>query len=69
MFYYFTLVTLIPSQVKAIRAEHGKKAFGPVTVDQLYGGMRGLPALIWDGSVLDPGLSSCLSHISHLTPV
>jgi len=41
-----------------------------VTVDQLYGGMRGLPALIWDGSVLDPGLLSlrlyfyfyCLSH-------
>ncbi|KDQ53211.1 hypothetical protein JAAARDRAFT_72714 [Jaapia argillacea MUCL 33604] len=48
---------LIPKEienVKAIRAEHGKKSFGPVTVDQLYGGMRGLPALIWDGSVLDP---------------
>ncbi|KAG1735775.1 citrate synthase-like protein [Suillus lakei] len=51
------LAELIPAEiekVKAIRAEHGKKAFGPVTVDQLYGGMRGLPALIWDGSVLDP---------------
>ncbi|KIJ52511.1 hypothetical protein M422DRAFT_26094 [Sphaerobolus stellatus SS14] len=48
---------LIPIQlekVKAARAEHGKKAFGPVIVDQLYGGMRGLPALIWEGSVLDP---------------
>ncbi|KIO34416.1 carbohydrate-binding module family 13 protein [Tulasnella calospora MUT 4182] len=47
---------LIPKEienVKAIRAEHGKKAFGPVTVDQVYGGMRGLPALLWDGSVLD----------------
>ncbi|KAL5526810.1 CIT1 [Sanghuangporus sanghuang] len=47
---------LIPEQlenVKAIRAEHGKKTFGPVVVDHLYGGMRGLPALIWDGSVLD----------------
>ncbi|KAF5367170.1 hypothetical protein D9758_004048 [Tetrapyrgos nigripes] len=47
---------LIPQElekVKAVRAEHGKKAFGPVIVDQLYGGMRGLPALIWDGSVLD----------------
>ncbi|KAH9838771.1 citrate synthase [Rhodofomes roseus] len=47
---------LIPAEienVKATRAEHGKKAFGPVLVDQLYGGMRGLPALIWDGSVLD----------------
>lgn len=25
------------NQVKAIRAEHGKKSFGPVLVDQLYG--------------------------------
>ncbi|KAG8757967.1 citrate (Si)-synthase [Ceratobasidium sp. 428] len=47
---------LIPGEmenVKAIRAEHGKKAFGQVIVDQVYGGMRGLPALLWDGSVLD----------------
>ncbi|KAF6757091.1 citrate synthase [Ephemerocybe angulata] len=50
------LAELIPAEienVKATRAAHGKKAFGPVIVDQLYGGMRGLPALIWDGSVLD----------------
>ncbi|KAI0723668.1 citrate synthase [Fomitopsis betulina] len=47
---------LIPAElenVKATRVAHGKKSFGPVLVDQLYGGMRGLPALIWDGSVLD----------------
>ncbi|TFY72039.1 hypothetical protein EVG20_g967 [Dentipellis fragilis] len=51
------LAELIPptlERVKAVRAEHGKKSFGPVIVDQLYGGMRGLPALIWEGSVLDP---------------
>ncbi|KAG8961026.1 citrate (Si)-synthase [Tulasnella sp. 419] len=50
------LAELIPAEienVKAIKAEHGKKAFGQVTVDQVYGGMRGLPALLWDGSVLD----------------
>ncbi|EJF55847.1 citrate synthase [Dichomitus squalens] len=50
------LAELIPAEienVKATRAAHGKKSFGPVLVDQLYGGMRGLPALIWDGSVLD----------------
>jgi len=50
------LAELIPAEienVKQVRAIHGKKAFGPVLVDQLYGGMRGLPALIWDGSVLD----------------
>ncbi|KAH9995737.1 citrate synthase [Russula vinacea] len=52
------LAELIPAaqeQVKAARVQHGKKSFGPVLVDQLYGGMRGLPALIWEGSVLDPG--------------
>jgi len=50
------LAELIPVElenVKRVRAAHGKKSFGPVVVDQLYGGMRGLPALIWDGSVLD----------------
>ncbi|KAG8863087.1 citrate (Si)-synthase [Tulasnella sp. 330] len=50
------LAELIPAEienVKAIKAAHGKKAFGQVTVDQVYGGMRGLPALLWDGSVLD----------------
>ncbi|EJD06681.1 citrate synthase [Fomitiporia mediterranea MF3/22] len=50
------LSELIPKElenVKAARVEHGKKSFGPVLVDQLYGGMRGLPALIWEGSVLD----------------
>ncbi|KAF8322557.1 citrate synthase [Clavulina sp. PMI_390] len=50
------MAELIPQEmenVKAIRKEHGAKAFGQVTVDQVYGGMRGLPALLWDGSVLD----------------
>jgi len=50
------LAELVPKEienVKAIRKEHGAKAFGQVTVDQVYGGMRGLPALLWDGSVLD----------------
>jgi len=67
-----TCADIFCTQVKAIRAEHGKKAFGSVVVDQLYGyvsvsrsrhrgvhmsfsGMRGLPALIWEGSVLDAG--------------
>jgi len=47
------LIPVEMENVKAIRKEHGHKAFGPVTVDQVYGGMRGLPALLWDGSVLD----------------
>jgi len=31
---------LLSIQVKAIRTEHGKKAFGSVVVDQLYGCVR-----------------------------
>jgi len=30
-------------QVKATRAQHGKKAFGPVIVDQLYGYLSSHP--------------------------
>jgi citrate synthase len=70
--YYPSSLLLTLSQVKAIRKEHRAKAFGQVTVDQVYGlvslssqsklsdvfhrGMRGLPALLWDGSVLDAGM-------------
>ncbi|CAD6572466.1 MAG: citrate (Si)-synthase [Tremellales sp. Tagirdzhanova-0007] len=47
---------IIPKEienVKAVRAAHGGKSFGEVTVDQAYGGMRGIKGLIWEGSVLD----------------
>ncbi|KAK6910296.1 citrate synthase, mitochondrial [Kwoniella mangroviensis CBS 8507] len=50
------LTELIPKEienVKAVRAAHGNKSFGEVTVDQAYGGMRGIKGLIWEGSVLD----------------
>ncbi|KAL7421538.1 citrate (Si)-synthase [Cryptotrichosporon argae] len=50
------LTELIPQEienVKAVRAAHGNKSFGEVTVDQAYGGMRGIKGLIWEGSVLD----------------
>lgn len=50
------MTELIPKEienVKAVRAEHGGKSFGEVTVDQAYGGMRGIKGLIWEGSVLD----------------
>lgn len=38
--YHITNVTSY-TQVKATRLEHGKKAFGPVIVDQLYGYVQG----------------------------
>lgn len=50
------MAELIPKEienVKAVRAAHGNKSFGEMTVDQAYGGMRGIKGLIWEGSVLD----------------
>ncbi|KAL7748115.1 citrate (Si)-synthase [Sorochytrium milnesiophthora] len=40
-------------EVKKFRSEYGDKAVGQVTVDMIYGGMRGIKGLIWEGSVLD----------------
>lgn len=34
--------------------ELGSKVLGEVTVEQAYGGMRGIKGMIWEGSVLDP---------------
>lgn len=34
--------------------ELGKKSLGTVTVDMLYGGMRGIKGLIYETSLLDP---------------
>ena len=32
---------------------HGNKVIGEVTLDQVYGGARGIKSLVWEGSVLD----------------
>merc|ERR1719272_2071688 len=50
------LAELIPvhrEEVAAFRAEHGSKVLGEVTVDQAYGGMRGIKGLVTETSVLD----------------
>lgn len=41
------------AEVKEVRAQHGKKSLGEVTVDQAYGGMRGIKALTYETSLLD----------------
>ncbi|VVT56538.1 uncharacterized protein SAPINGB_P005140 [Magnusiomyces paraingens] len=41
-------------QIKKLRKEHGNTVIGEVLLDQVYGGMRGIKALVWEGSVLDP---------------
>ncbi|KAI9170971.1 Citrate synthase [Paramyrothecium foliicola] len=40
-------------QIKALRKEHGSKVIDKVTLDQVYGGARGIKCLVWEGSVLD----------------
>ncbi|KAJ3161710.1 citrate (Si)-synthase [Geranomyces michiganensis] len=50
------LKELIPekqAEVKDLRAKYGNKVMGETTVEMMYGGMRGIKGLVWEGSVLD----------------
>ncbi|EXJ93859.1 citrate synthase, mitochondrial [Capronia coronata CBS 617.96] len=40
-------------KVKKLRKDYGSKVIGEVTLDQVYGGARGIKSLVWEGSVLD----------------
>lgn len=44
----------VQAEVKEFRKEHGKTKVGEVTVDMMYGGMRGIKGLVTETSVLDP---------------
>lgn len=51
------LAAKIPKEqerIKAFRKEHGSTKVGEVTVDMMYGGMRGIKGLVCETSVLDP---------------
>ncbi|KAK9129014.1 hypothetical protein Syun_017811 [Stephania yunnanensis] len=51
------LKELIPEQqerLKKLKAEHGKVQLGNITLDMAIGGMRGVPGLLWETSLLDP---------------
>lgn len=51
------LASKIPKEIekiKAFRKKHGSTKVGEVTVDMMYGGMRGIKALVTETSVLDP---------------
>jgi len=51
------LEDLIPkkqAQIKEFRKLNGNKVVGEVTVDMMYGGMRGIKGLVTETSVLDP---------------
>lgn len=40
-------------KIKKLRKDYGSKVIGEVTLDQVYGGARGIKSLVWEGSVLD----------------
>lgn len=42
------------TRVKEFRQSYGAKVIGEITVDQVYGGMRGMKALVTETSYLDP---------------
>jgi len=44
----------VQEEVKAFRKAHGNTKVGEVTVDMMYGGMRGIKGLVTETSVLDP---------------
>ncbi|EHB00328.1 Citrate synthase, mitochondrial [Heterocephalus glaber] len=51
------LANLIPKEqarIKAFRQQHGKTVVVQITVDMMYGGMRGMKGLVYETSVLDP---------------
>ncbi|KAF9567515.1 citrate synthase [Agrocybe pediades] len=52
-----TLQEVIPAkqeQLKKLKTEHAQAVVGEVKVENIIGGMRGLKAMLWDASVLDP---------------
>lgn len=52
-----TLEEVIPAkqeQLKRLKSEHGHTVVGDVKVENIIGGMRGLKAMLWESSVLDP---------------
>ncbi|KAF8468436.1 putative citrate synthase [Kalaharituber pfeilii] len=47
---------IIPAEVekvKKLKKDYGPKVIQEVTLDQVYGGARGIKSLVWEGSVLD----------------
>ncbi|KAB5596511.1 Citrate synthase [Ceratobasidium theobromae] len=52
-----TLQEIIPAkqaQIKDLRTNHASVKVGDVKIENIVGGMRGLKAMLWEGSVLDP---------------
>jgi len=51
------VIDLMPekqNEIKEFRAKHGSTKIGEIDVNMVYGGMRGMKAMVWETSVLDP---------------
>ncbi len=42
------------NEIRSLMKEHGEKVISEVTVQQAYGGMRGVKCMVWETSLLDP---------------
>ncbi|KAJ8737565.1 hypothetical protein PYW08_000160 [Mythimna loreyi] len=42
------------NEIKEFRKKYGNTKVGDVTIDMMYGGMRGIKGLVWEVSLLDP---------------
>ncbi len=42
------------SEIKSLVKEYGAKVISEATVEQAYGGMRGIKCMVWETSLLDP---------------
>lgn len=40
-------------KIKRLRKQYGSRIVDEITLDQVYGGARGIKSLVWEGSVLD----------------
>ncbi|GJJ12088.1 hypothetical protein Clacol_006329 [Clathrus columnatus] len=52
-----TLEEIIPAKrarLQKLKLEHSQKTIGEIKVENIIGGMRGLKAMLWEASVLDP---------------
>ncbi|KAK2466977.1 hypothetical protein APHAL10511_001235 [Amanita phalloides] len=47
-------VPIKQEQLRRLKLQHGQAVIGDVKVENLIGGMRGLKAMLWEASVLDP---------------
>ena len=52
--FFSPALSLAQANFKALKRALGGRVLGSVTVEQAVGGMRGIPALLWETSLLDP---------------